>query len=72
LSYLILTRPPLAPRYTRYSLALLLALFLAFSTFTYFPPRIFLFEHFDLENTGKYGILDYEDNIRYFTQPPAP
>jgi len=35
---------------------------LAFGLFTIFPPRIFLFEHLDLLNTGKYGILDnYED-----------
>jgi hypothetical protein len=30
--------------------------------FTFFPPKIFLFEHIDLMNTGEYGILDnYED-----------
>lgn len=35
---------------------------LAFGLFTFFPPRIFLFEHLDLMNTGAYGILDnYED-----------
>lgn len=71
-SHWLLTRPPLAAKYNRYALAGFIVLFLAFSTFTYYPPRIFLFENFDLKNTGQYGILDYEDNIRYFTQPPSP
>jgi hypothetical protein len=29
-----------------------------------FPPKIFLFEHLDLKDTGQYGIIPYEDNIR--------
>jgi hypothetical protein len=34
----------------------------AFGLFTFFPPKIFLFEHIDLMNTGEYGILEsYED-----------
>lgn len=70
-SYKLLTRPPLANIYRRVSLAALLVMLLAFSTFTFYPPRNFLFEHLDLKNTGQYGILDYEDNIRYFTEPPA-
>ena len=70
-SYKLLTRPPLANIYRRVSLASLLVMFLAFSTFTFFAPRNFLFEHLYLKNTGQYGILDYEDNIRYFTEPPA-
>ena len=70
-SYKILTRPPLARKFNQISLGLIILLFVAFSTFTFFPPRIFLFENFDLKNTGQYGILDYEDNIRYFTQPPT-
>jgi hypothetical protein len=70
-SYRILTRPPLAKRYQQLSIAGILLLFVAFSTFTFYPPRIFLFEHFDLKDTEQYGILEYEDNPRYFTQPPA-
>lgn len=70
-SYKLLTRPPLGKTYGRISLAALLIMFFAFSTFTFYPPRIFLFENFDLKNTGQYGILDYEDNIRYFTEPPS-
>lgn len=69
-SYKLLTRPPMEQKFNNYAIGLFLALFLAFSTFTFYPPRIFLFENFDLKNTGQYGILDYEDNIRYFTKPP--
>lgn len=69
-SYKLLTQPPLEKKINNYAIGAFLALFLAFSTFTFYPPRIFLFENFDLKNTGQYGILDYEDNIRYFTTPP--
>jgi len=69
-SYKLLTRPPMEQKFNNYAIGAFLALFLAFSTFTFYPPRIFLFENFDLKNTGQYGILDYEDNIRYFTKPP--
>jgi len=68
-SYKLLTRPPLENKFNTYAFIALAMLFLAFSTFTFYPPRIFLFENFDLKNTGQYGILDYEDNIRYFTKP---
>jgi hypothetical protein len=71
-SYKLLTRPPLAKKYTQYAVGAFVVLFAAFSTFTYVPPRIFLFEHLDLKNTNLYGILPYEANIRYFTKPPAP
>ncbi len=44
------------------SIIFIVVLALAFATLTFFPPKIFLFEHKDLENTGQYGILDnYED-----------
>lgn len=46
----------------------LLAIFLmalAFAFFSFFPPKLSLFEHSTLENTGQYGILqNYET---YFT-----
>ncbi|MEM7111251.1 MAG: DUF6512 family protein [Chloroflexota bacterium] len=40
----------------------------AFSTFTYYPPEIFLFEHLDLNDTQLYGILsaDVYEQIRIF------
>lgn len=69
-SYKILTRPPLDKRYNNYAIGAFLTLFLAFSTLTYCAPQVFLFEHLDLKNTGQYGILPYEDNIRWFTTPP--
>lgn len=69
-SYKFLTRPPLAKKHQNYAVGLLALMLLAFSTFTFYPPKIFLFEHLDLKNTGQYGILPYEDNIRYFTKPP--
>ena len=68
-SYKLLTRPPLEKKFNNYAIGVFLLMFLAFSTFTFYPPRIFLFENFDLKDTGQYGILNYEDNIRYFTKP---
>ena len=72
ISYKLLTRPPLDKKYTQYAIGTFVVLFVAFSVFTFFPPKIFLFEHLDLKNTGQYGILPLEDNIRYFTKPPQP
>jgi hypothetical protein len=69
-SYKLLTRPPLAKKFNNYAIGVLAVMLLAFSTFTFYPPRIFLFENFDLKDTGQYGILPYEDNIRYFSKPP--
>jgi len=71
-SYKILTRESLSKRATRLSAAGLVVMLVAFSTFTFYPPEIFLFENFDLLDTGQYGILDNYDNLRYFTQPPPP
>lgn len=70
-SYRLLTRPPLGKKFTQYAVGVFALMFMAFSIFTFSPPHIFLFEHLDLKNTGQYGILPYEENIRYFTQPPA-
>lgn len=69
-SYKILRLPPLEKKFTYYAIGILVIMLLSFSTFTFYAPRIFLFENFDLKDTGQYGILDYEDNIRYFTKPP--
>jgi hypothetical protein len=68
-SYKLLTAPPLADRFRKLAIGVFSVLLIAFSIFTFFPPRIFLFEHFDLKDTQQYGILeDYED-LRYFTTP---
>jgi hypothetical protein len=71
ISYRILTVPRMSERVNRFAQVTLVVLLVAFSTFTFFPPRIFLFEHFDLKDTGLYGILDNYDGLRYFTKPPA-
>ena len=70
-SYKILTAPQMSARVNKFAMATLGVMFVAFSTFTFFPPKIFLFEHFDLKDTGLYGILDNYDGLRYFTKPPA-
>lgn len=71
-SYKLLTRPPLAKSFTRIAVGVFIVLFVSFSTFTFYPPKIFLFEHLDLKNTGYYGILPLDQNIRYFSKPPTP
>ena len=70
-SYKILTTRQLPKSVNRIAQLSMVLLFAAFSTFTFLPPRIFLFEHFDLKDTGLYGILDNYDGLRYFTKPPA-
>ncbi len=62
LSYRILTAAPLAESLRRYALPTYVALLAMFSTFTFLPPKIFLFENFYCyQYTGEYGILsDYE------------
>ncbi|MEY2816736.1 MAG: hypothetical protein RL275_199, partial [Chloroflexota bacterium] len=72
ISYKLLSRSPLEKRYNQAAIVVFLILFAAFSTFTYFPPKIFLFEHLDLKDTGLYGILPMEENIRYLTAPIPP
>ncbi len=72
-SYKLLTRAPLEKKYVQAAIFIFFILFVAFSTLTFFPPRIFLFEHLDLKDTGLYGILPMEANIRYLSAPtPTP
>ena len=71
LSYKLLTRTSLSQRFHTLSVAGLMLMLIAFSTFTFYPPKISLFENFDLLDTGQYGILDNYDNMRYFTTPPT-
>jgi hypothetical protein len=68
-SYKLLTCPQLEKKFNNYAIGVLVVMLLAFSTFTFYPPNIFLFEHLDLKDTGQYGILPFEDNIRYFSTP---
>ncbi|MCC7257848.1 MAG: hypothetical protein IT486_05715 [Gammaproteobacteria bacterium] len=50
-----------------------MALVLAFSTFTYFPPRFFVFENFYCyQFTGEFGILDDYTAYRVFYEGERP
>lgn len=68
-SYKLLTAPRLAPRFKTIAMGMFVLMLFAFSTFTFFPPRIFLFEHFDLKDTQQFGILENYEDLRYFTSP---
>jgi len=48
------------------AILLIILLVVAFSLFTFFPPKIFLFEHMDLENSGQYGILESYEGLLIF------
>ena len=55
------------PRYVAAGYA---ALLFMFSTFTFFPPKVFLFEnYFCYEYTAEYGILDDYEPYRMFLDP---
>lgn len=59
LSYAFLSgKITISPRPRLAFLAIFL-LALAFAVFSYFPPKLSLFEHLALENAGQYGILHY-------------
>jgi hypothetical protein len=70
ISYKLLTTPPLARRVNNVALGALVLMLIAFSTLTFYPPHIFLFEHFDLKDTNQFGILEDYTGLRYFTNPP--
>lgn len=54
-----LQRKPLGGKARNVGLVVVAVLTIMFSTFTYFPPKFFLFEDFmGYEYTGQYGILD--------------
>ena len=58
---------PLGQVTRRYTAVILLTLLFMFSTFTYFPPKMFLFEnYFGYTYSGEYGILaDYEPYLQF-------
>jgi hypothetical protein len=71
-SYYILTARPFELALTRYALPGLTTLVVMFSTFTYFPPRLFLFENFYCYTyTGEYGILPNYEAYRVFMKADA-
>lgn len=68
-SYAILSMEPLSQRTLRLAPAGMLSLLFMFSTFTYFPPKVFLFENFACYTyTGEYGILDDYEPYRVFVK----
>ena len=73
-SWVILTRPPLALALPvrHYAAAMLVALTAVFASFSYFPPRAFLFENFFCyQYTGEYGILPDYGPYRVFVKVGA-
>ncbi len=68
-SYKILTSEPLAAGLRRLAAPTFALLIAMFSTLTYFPPKIFLFENFFCYTyTGDYGILPDYEPYRVFTR----
>lgn len=66
----ILQMPPIKPRITRIGVTVLFIMIAMFSTFTYFPPKMFLFENFaGYEYSGEYGILDDYTPYLIFEDP---
>jgi hypothetical protein len=64
ISYRLLGMPPFSRQANAIAIGGLVLMLVAFSTFTYRPPHISLFEHRDLMDTGQYGILDNHDDQR--------
>lgn len=66
ISYKLLTREPIAGE--KYHILMIVAIILIvilailLIVFTYYPPKIPLFEHQFSQNTGEYGILDHYGN----------
>lgn len=72
-SWLVLTGPPLAPQSRRWALGTYAVLLAAFVSFTYFPPRVFVFENFYCyQYTGEFGILDDYAPYRVFYRGERP
>ena len=71
-SWFLLTRPPLQFAARRYAAGALATLTVVFATFSYFPPRVFLFENFFCyQYTGEYGILGDYGPYRVFVKVGA-
>ena len=65
-SYRVLTAQKPVKVKLHYAILVIVFLGLAFITFTYYPPKIFLFEHMDLMDTGQYGILNSYEGLLLF------
>ena len=69
ISYKVLTAEPFAPVMRTFAAAGYAVLIFMFSTFTYFPPKVFLFEnYFCYQYTGDFGILPDYEPYRVFTR----
>ncbi len=70
MSYRILAAKPMRPEMRRYALPAYAVLIGMYSSFTFFPPKVFLFENFYCyQYTGDYGILPDYEKYRVFTRP---
>ncbi|MCC5795321.1 MAG: hypothetical protein JJT85_11390 [Chromatiales bacterium] len=68
-SWFVLTREPLGAWRRPAASGIYVTLLLAFSTFTFFPPRVFLFNNFFCyQYTNEFGILDDYGPYRVFTR----
>ena len=66
-AYIIMVKPEMEFPKKNNVLAGYLAITVMFSTFTFFPPKIFLFEnYFGYEYSGDYGILEDYEPYRIF------
>jgi hypothetical protein len=66
-AYKIMVRPPMQSPTKKAILTGYLVITAMFSTFTYFPPKFFLFEnYFGYEYSGDYGILEDYEPYRIF------
>ena len=65
----IMQREKLPAKTTRYGAAILASMMVMFSLFTYFPPKMFLFENYwGYEYSGEYGILEDYEPYLFFTR----
>lgn len=72
-SWMILCRRPIRGIGASYVAAAYAVVILAFSSLTYFPPRVFVFENFYCyQYTGDYGILDNYEPYRVFYKGERP
>jgi hypothetical protein len=72
-SWRILVSPQISSGARRYAVAAYAILVTAFSSLTYFPPNIFVFENFYCyQYTGEYGILSNYEPYRVFYKGERP
>ena len=71
LAYKIMVKPRIISVSKPYLVSAYVILISMFSTFTYYPPKIFLFEnYFGYEYKGEYGILENYEPYRVFKKEP--